>query len=155
MFRFFYINGRQQDLARTHSYLCRLLRTKAYLLGSRYYVNPDWFLYILTDLCARCPGDGALKEMRTLLGREVNGRMGCDKDTLGAALRLLSAQALGLSNDRDLDTVLESQQLDGGWERVWLWQYGKEALKIGSRGVITAMALRGIQQARLQCNGNH
>lgn len=93
--------------------------------------------------------------MRTLLGREVNGRMGCDKDTLGAALRLLSAQALGLSNDRDLDTVLESQQLDGGWERVWLWQYGKEALKIGSRGVITAMALRGIQQSRLQCNGNH
>lgn len=81
---------------------------------------------------------------------EVKDRAGCDKDTLGAALRLLSAQSIGVSNETDLETVLAGQQLDGGWERVWLWQYGKEAIKIGSRGVITAMALRGIQQARQQ-----
>ncbi|RSL88708.1 hypothetical protein CEP51_001632 [Fusarium floridanum] len=56
--------------------------------------------------------------------------------------------ALGIENKRDVKTLLETQQIDGGWERQWLWKYGKEAVKIGSRGVVTAMAVRAIKQAR-------
>ncbi len=85
--------------------------------------------------------------MRDLLIECVQKRMGCDDNILGAAMRALSAQSLGVKNDRDLRILLESQQLDGGWELAWLWSYATKPLKIGSRGVVTAMAMDAIQRA--------
>lgn len=88
--------------------------------------------------------------MRELLVAEIKDRAGCDDDTLGAALRALSAQAMGLPcAKRDLRVLLERQQVDGGWERVWLFKYGKEDIQVGSRGVITAMAVKALKQAAL------
>lgn len=87
--------------------------------------------------------------MRELLKNEIRDRSGCDSDVLGAALRTLSAQAMGVPYaKRDVRVLLESQQLDGGWNRVWIFKYGKEDIKVGSRGVITAMAVKAIRQHR-------
>lgn len=74
--------------------------------------------------------------------------MGCGTNILAAALRLLSAQAVELDNPSDLDTVLKRQKVDGGWEMGWLWKYGKEDVMIGSRGVVTAMAVKAIENAQ-------
>ncbi|OAQ99637.1 hypothetical protein LLEC1_07749 [Akanthomyces lecanii] len=147
VYRFFHLQGQAGQLPGVYEHLCRILRTGAFALGSRYYANPDWFLYTLSDLCGRRPLDTALQEMRELLGARIQDRMGGDDDVLGAALRLLSAQSLAVKNQRDLTTVRDAQQLDGGWEMVWLWQTARGAIKMGSRGVITAMAVRGIQNA--------
>lgn len=87
--------------------------------------------------------------MRELLIARIKERTGLDEtDILACALRLLASQALGIQNSRDLEAVTKAQQDDGGWERVWLWRYGKEKIKLGSRGVITAMAVRAIENAR-------
>ncbi|KAM0511518.1 hypothetical protein ACHAPE_009770 [Trichoderma viride] len=146
-FRFFSLQGQGHKLADTYIFLCRLLRTKTYELGSRYYENVDYVPYILSNLCSRRPADPSLAEMRELLKNEIRDRSGCDSDVLGAALRTLSAQAMGISYaKRDVRVLLESQQLDGGWERVWLFKYGKEDIKVGSRGVITAMAVKALRQ---------
>ncbi|KAF5553639.1 hypothetical protein FMEXI_2288 [Fusarium mexicanum] len=147
VFRFFAINDWTDKLPGVYEYLCRVLETRAFLHGSRYYKIPDWFIYILSDLCARRPSDEDLQRMRDLLLECVQERMGCDDNILGAAMRALSAQSLGLKNDRDLRILLESQQLDGGWELAWLWSYATKPLKIGSRGVVTAMAMDAIQRA--------
>ncbi|KAL5586790.1 hypothetical protein FOBRF1_016660 [Fusarium oxysporum] len=147
VFRFFTINHWTEKLPKVYEYLCRVLETRAFLHGSRYYKIPDWFLYILSDLCARRPSDEKLQGMRDLLVECVEERMGCDDNILGAAMRALSAQSLGLKNGRDLKILLESQQVDGGWELAWLWSYATKPLKIGSRGVVTAMAMDAIQQA--------
>lgn len=85
--------------------------------------------------------------MRDLLAECIRERMGCNDHTLGAALRALSAQSLGFQSERDLTVLLERQQLDGGWEMAWLWGYGSKDIKIGSRGVVTAMAMNAIQRA--------
>jgi hypothetical protein len=148
VYRFLYLHNNGEELSTIYAYLCLLLRTKAYLLGARYYESPDWFLHFLADLCAKCPFDVALQEMRDLLVSQIQDRIGYDRNILNAAMRLLSAQALGIANQTDLNTILDAQQLDGGWERAWLWRYGKEAVKVGSRGVVTAMAIQGIQRAR-------
>jgi hypothetical protein len=104
--------------------------------------------YILSNLCSRRPWDPSLSEMRSLLIAEIKDRSGCDEDVLGAALRTLSAQAMRVPYaKRDVRVLLESQQLDGGWERVWLFKYGKEDIKVGSRGVITAMAVKALRTA--------
>ncbi|XWW95444.1 hypothetical protein V2A60_003403 [Cordyceps javanica] len=117
VYRFFHLNGRSDSLPAVYDYLCRLLRSDAFVLGSRYYENPDWFLYILSDLCARRPTDQSLQELRDLLVEKVQNRTGCNRDVLGAAMRLLSAQFLELGNAADLATLLDAQQIDGGWER--------------------------------------
>ncbi|KAF4969144.1 hypothetical protein FSARC_3581 [Fusarium sarcochroum] len=144
VFRFFYINEWDAQLPGVYNHLCCLLKTKAYLHGSRYYARPDWFLYILSDLCARRSSDPKLEGMRDLLVKSVRDRVRLCRDIFSAVLRVLSAQSLGLQNKRDLETVLEGQQLDGGWELAWLWGYGSKPLKVGSRGVVTAMATNAI-----------
>ncbi|EEU37501.1 uncharacterized protein NECHADRAFT_51518, partial [Fusarium vanettenii 77-13-4] len=148
VFRYFYLSGQIDKLPNVYQYLCRLLKTEAYLLGTRYYENPDWFLFLLSDVCGKRPDDEALNEMRRLLSSQIQDRVGCDRNLFGAALRSLAAQALGIMNKRDIKTLLETQLLDGGWEKQWLWKYGKEAVKLGSRGVITTMAVRAIKRAR-------
>ncbi|KAM0461264.1 hypothetical protein ACHAPV_004583 [Trichoderma viride] len=142
-------SGQGHKLTHAYLFLCRLLRTKTYELGSRYYENIDYMPYILSNLCSRRPTDPSLAEMRELLKNEIRDRSGCDSDVLGAALRTLSAQAMGVPYaKRDVRVLLESQQLDGGWNRVWIFKYGKEDIKVGSRGVITAMAVKAIRQYR-------
>lgn len=91
--------------------------------------------------------------MRAAVVARIQDRMGCDQDILSAAMRLISAQAMGLSDPLDLKLLLRTQQMDGGWGLVWLWRYGKEKVKIGSRGVVTAMAVKGIRQARKGVSG--
>ncbi|PHH91475.1 hypothetical protein CDD83_314 [Cordyceps sp. RAO-2017] len=136
VFRFFYLNNRSKDLPSVYGYLCSLLQSR---------------------------GDPGLQDMRDLLILRVRERIGRDKIILGASMRLLSAQMLGITNQEDLETILDAQQLDGGWELSWLWHYGKEPGMIGSRGVVTAMAVNGIQRAwkssklraldSMHCNG--
>ncbi|PFH63106.1 hypothetical protein XA68_17750 [Ophiocordyceps unilateralis] len=148
VYRFFCLNNRHQDLPSVYNYLYDLLQSKAYLLGTRYYESPDWFLFILADLCARRPHDLGLLDMRKLLVLRLQERVGGDEIVLNACMRLLSAQMLGLTDVQDLERLLNAQQLDGGWELSWLWHYGREPGKVGSRGVVTAMAVNGIRRAR-------
>lgn len=70
--------------------------------------------------------------------------MGYDRDVVGAAMCVLAAQAPKLENSKDLRTLLSTQQLDGGWGLVWMWKYSGVAVKLGSRGVSTALAVRVI-----------
>lgn len=144
--RFFFLNGQGFKLRTTLQYLCRMLSTGAYKIDDQYYCQADWMFYYLADLCERC-FDPELNELRTLLKMRLQERMGCDKDVMGAAMRVLAAQSLKLINSQDLSTLLHAQQLDGGWELGWLWKYVKAATKIGSRAVPTAMAIKALQAA--------
>lgn len=148
IFRFFYLNGLAGRLPGVYEYLCRLLRTGAFRFGTRYYTTPDWLFYYLSDVCSKCPLDSGLDELRQLLAWRVKERMGANtKDLLACVLRLLASQALHLDNPRDLQAVTDAQLADGGWPAVWVWQYGKEKVKLSSRGVVTAMAVRALENA--------
>lgn len=126
--------------------LCRLLRTSAFEFESRYYLQKDWVFWHLADLCAKCPVS-ELEELRALVTTRLQERMGCDKDVVGAAMRVMAAQSLNLLNQRDLKALLDTQKMDGGWELCWMWRYGTVNVNIGSRGVTTAMAVKAIRTA--------
>lgn len=127
-------------------HFCRLLSTKADECDTRYYFQADWMFYHLADLCDKS-SDPELGELRTLLTKRLQERMGCDKDVMGAAMRVLAAQSLKLTNPRDLKTLLTTQQLDGSWGLIWMWTYGHVSVKIGSRGIPAAMAVKAIRTA--------
>lgn len=142
--RLFYLNGQGHRLQTTLKQLCRILKTRAYEIGSRYYCQPEWLLYYLADLCGRCDNP-ELDELAGLVKAEVGQRIGRDKDIMAASLRAVSAQALGLDNSEDVQTLLATQELDGGWGLAWMVKYGSSSLKIGNRGVVTAMAVNAIR----------
>lgn len=88
-----------------------------------------------------------MKDLKKKVITELRRRAGIDNDVLGAAMRLIACQSLGIDNPKDLKTLLKTQQLDGGWEVGWLWNYGKVRVRVGSRSVPTAMAVKGIAAA--------
>ena len=124
----------------------RVLFKRAYKFGTRYYHLPEWLFYYLGELCAK-HNDPELEGLRLLLNKRLVERIGCNTDITAACLRLLTCQALNVPNEKDLQTLLAAQQSDGGWEIGWLNRYGATGIKVGSRGVVTAMAVKGIRAA--------
>ena len=141
------MNGEALKLSSTYEYLCNILETEAYEFGTRYYIQPDWMLYYLSDIFAKRPNDPALSRLKKLLTAQLKRRVGIDQDILGTAMRLIASQTMGVENSKDLETLLEAQNLDGGWEGVWMWNYGRAKVQVGSRAVATAMAVKGIPHA--------
>lgn len=133
--------------------MCRILAHRAYTTGTRYYFQPDWFFFYLSDLCARHANSTAgppLGELRRLLTLRLRERMGCAKwsDPFSAAMRVVAAQNLGLENPRDLEILVATQQVDGSWSKdPWVYRYGNSGILFGNGGLVTAMALRALRAA--------
>ncbi|OCL10721.1 HAD-like protein [Glonium stellatum] len=141
--RLFYRNGRGKDLAKPLAWMRQILLMRAYMHGTRYYLCPDWIFYYLSQLCAE-NSDSEIMELRKLVEDRLAERCGCDSDMMGVVLRLLATQALGMTNDRDLRSLISLQLDDGGWENAWVCIYGTTKMRIGSRGVPTAMAVKAL-----------
>jgi hypothetical protein len=79
-----------------------------------------------------------------LLRERVLERAGCSGDALALAMRVLVGAAVGLRMERDLAALLPLQCEDGGWGPGWIYKYGSSDIKIGNRGLTTALALNAI-----------
>lgn len=79
-----------------------------------------------------------------LLKQRVAERIGADGDALALAKRILTCKAVSLENDVDLRALLTSQCEDGGWELGCVYAYGVSGIRIGNRGVSTALAINAI-----------
>lgn len=133
-----------------------IVRTRAYESGSRYYTHPDWFLYLLADLCALQEKNGPsksradLSELKTLLKLRLAEREGSSRwcDAWSAALRMAAGQALGMANNwRDLEILVRAQQVDGSWGLdSWVFRFG-HGIKVGNTGMVTAMAVKALKGA--------
>jgi hypothetical protein len=89
--------------------------------------------------------DEALNARLTELLRErVFERAGCPGDALALAMRVLAGAAVGLRMEHDLAALLPLQCEDGGWGLCWIYKYGLSDVKIGNRGLSTALALNAI-----------
>ena len=80
-----------------------------------------------------------------LLKERVQERMGAEGDALQLAMRLLTCQIFGLRNDVDRKALLDSQLDDGGWDTCWLCRYGSTGMRLGNRGVTTALAVKAFE----------
>jgi HAD superfamily hydrolase (TIGR01509 family) len=143
--RLFYANRRGHQLAGTLGYMHKLLFTRGYKFGTRYYHLPDWLFYYLAELVS-AHSDPELEGLRLLLKRRLQEGIGRDTDVMACALRCMACRALGMDNERDLATLVSTQEVDGGWPMGWLNRYGSSGIKVGSRGVVTAMAVRCIRE---------
>jgi hypothetical protein len=141
----FYTYGRGRDLHLTFEWIRNLLLHRAYLEGTRYYRKPEAFLFFLTRLL-KCSDDAELHEqMDELVKERVQELVGGDGDALTLAMRLLACEYVGLPNDVDLRKLLPLQCEDGSFETGWMYRFGTTGIKIGNRGLTTAMSINAIE----------
>ena len=144
----FYTFGRGSDLNRTVQFIYKVLLHRAYLEGTRYYRTPECFLFFLTRLL-KSSNDAELHQLfDSLLKERVQELVGGDGDPLTLSMRILTCKYVGIVNEGDLRKLLPLQCEDGGWETGWMYRFGTSGIKIGNRGLTTAMAINAIEALR-------
>ena len=121
-----------------------MLEHRAYVDGTRYYETAECFLYFSARLLHKVRDEALHARLAQLLRERVLERAGCAGDALALAMRMIAGAAVGLRLERDLAALLPLQYEDGGWGPSWIYKYGSSGIKIGNRGLTTALALNAI-----------
>jgi hypothetical protein len=121
-----------------------VLEHRAYLDGTRYYETAECFLFFSARLLHKVRDEALYARLARLLRERVLEREGCTGDALALAMRVIVGAAVGLRLERDLASLLPLQYEDGGWGPSWIYKYGSSDIKIGNRGLTTALALNAI-----------
>lgn len=83
-----------------------------------------------------------------MLRERIKERIGMKADAPGLAMRLLVCEQLNVRDVQGLRNLMTMQKSDGGWEVGHLFSYGSKQLRIGNRGVSTALAVDAIGRCR-------
>ncbi|OOO05326.1 HAD-superfamily hydrolase subfamily IA variant 3 [Aspergillus oryzae] len=142
----FHKYGRGHELPETTEWIYSILLHRAYINGTRYYPNVEWFLYYLTRLL-RVSSDPTLKErIESPLRARVAERVGAAGDAYCLGMRILACNYLGIDNHLDRRILAEMQQEDGGWEASCMYLFPGAKRETGNRGVTTAFAVRALKE---------
>jgi hypothetical protein len=115
------------------------------LEGTKYYVMPEAFMYFLMRT-VRISGDATLcARLKPLVRERVQELIGSPGDAIALAMRILVCDYVGIRDDIDLTRLLTLQCDDGGWEIGWIYRFGSSSVKVGSRGLATALAINAIE----------
>ncbi len=118
---------------------------REYLQGSHYYPSPDCCLFFFGRLLRSSNDDYLQSMLGSLLKERIQERVGQSGNALDIAVRILVCKWLSLDCGVDCHTLLGMQCEDGGWNAGWMYSYGSTGVKIGDRGVTTAMAFRALE----------
>jgi hypothetical protein len=145
----FYSRGRGHELPNTLEWVLGVLEHRAYLDGTRYYETAECFLFFSARLLHKVGDEVLYVRLAQLLRKRVFERAGCSGDALALAMRVLVGAAVGLRMERDLAALLPLQYEDGGWGPSWIYKYPSYGIKVGNRGLTTALALNAIAALHL------
>ncbi|KAJ7924857.1 Haloacid dehalogenase-like hydrolase-domain-containing protein [Mycena leptocephala] len=141
----FYKYNREAELQPTLQWICEVLRNRAYLDGTRYYETAECFLYFLSRLLLSSSDMALHTALGPMLKERLQERIGAEGDALQLAMRIVACASVGVRDDADLRTLLTLQHEDGGFEIGWMYKYGSSNIKIGNRGLTTALAIKAIE----------
>ena len=113
--------------------------------GTHYYPSPDCCLGFFGRLFQSAADNTHLQPtIGPLLQSRLQERVGEGGNALDLAMRVLACDSLGVECSVDRHALLRLQERDGGWESGWLCAYGSSGVKVGNRGVTTALAVKAI-----------
>jgi hypothetical protein len=141
----FYARGRSAELRRTLDWVIEVLRNRAYMGGTRYYETPECFLYFVSRLLCRTGDQELHLTLKPLLKERVHERVGADGDSITLAMRILTCDLVGIRDEVDLRALRSLQCIDGGWDVGYMFKYGSSGIRIGNRGLSTALAIKAIE----------
>lgn len=141
----FYSHGRGSELRPTLEWVHGVLQHRAYLDGTRYYETAECFLYFVSRLLESTDDEKLHAKLKPVLKERLRERIGAAGDALALAMRVLACATVGVRDELDMRLLLRLQSEDGGWEAGWVYKYGSSGVKIGNRGLTTAMAINAIE----------
>ena len=123
-----------------------MLSDRTYIQGSRYYSSPEICLYFFGRLLCSSDDEALRATLGPLITERLLERRGLSGSALDLAMRILASVPLGLGSQYDDErrALLDLQCEDGGWEGGWMYGYPSTGVKLGNRGVTTAMALKAL-----------
>lgn len=140
---FFYKNGRGEELNETLDWVYDILLHRAYLDGTRYYFGSDTFLFFLSRLLSESPAVYA--RFAPVFQERVKERMGATGDAMSLAMRIIAAATVKIQDRVDCETLLQTQEDDGGFPIGWMYKYGATGMLLGNKGLSTALAIQAIK----------
>ena len=141
----FYKNGRGHELPGTLNWVEGVLKNRAYISGTYYYVSADQFLFFFSRLMQNAPE--VRQRIAPIFRERVVERFGVEGDALSLAARITAACVVDIVDQRDLTALLSLQDGDGSWKDGWFYKYGATGILIKNDGLTTAFAIRAIQDA--------
>ncbi|KAK7436057.1 hypothetical protein VKT23_019360 [Stygiomarasmius scandens] len=141
----FYLHGQGHRLSQTLGWVHRVLKTRAYLDGTRYYASAEIFLFFLMRFLKNVPDSEVHDMFIPLLKKRIQELVGSKGDSTAYAIRVLVCHYLGICDHRDFWQLLHLQREDGSWETGWLYKYGKTTTLIGNCGLTTALAMKAVE----------
>lgn len=144
--RAFYHYGRGADVQAELQYVRSMLVNRGYVDGSLEYYSAEPFLYFVSCLIEANPGAPEVQALRVPLVAALRERVGRREDSFATAARVLACQVMGVWADSDVGYLKELQDVDGGWETGWVCRYGRSRKRIGNRGVVTAFAIKALEE---------
>jgi FMN phosphatase YigB (HAD superfamily) len=144
--RVFYHYGRGADVQNELDFIRRILLNRGYIDGTAFYPSPETFLYFMSSLIEANPEASEIQSLRELVINALRERVGHRGDSFAIAARVLACQILGVWTGSDVSYLKELQDTDGGWKIGWICQYGRSRKRIGNRGVVTAYAIRALEE---------
>jgi hypothetical protein len=68
-------------------------------------------------------------------------------DALALAMRIIAACTVHVEDalGSDIQQLKEMQEVDGGWPIGWIYKYGTKDIRIGNRGLTTALAMKALE----------
>ncbi|KUI70175.1 Alpha-D-glucose-1-phosphate phosphatase YihX [Cytospora mali] len=150
----FYTYNRGHEFERTIQLVHSMLSARSYMHGTRYYSSPDCCLGFIGRLLRSSNDDHLHMTLGSLLKSRVRERLGIDSGALDLAMRIITCDQMGIPCEDDRRVLLSLQCEDGSWEGGWLYQYGSTGMKIGNRGVTTAMAVAALSSPGIPIHEN-
>lgn len=144
--RAFYLYDRGAEVQAELDYVRKVLVNRAYVHGSAHYLGSEAFLYFLSKLvAANAALNHEVAALKGPLSDALRERVGRKDDAFAVAARVLACQAVGVWCGSDITYLKELQDVDGGWEIGWVCRFGRTRKRIGSRGVVTAFAVKALE----------
>lgn len=140
--------GSSPALQPTKDWILDVLFYRAYLDGTYYYPSGDIFLYLFSRLLTENQFSDIYRNAASLLRERLKERIGASGDALELAMRIIACHDMGVPNIIDSRRLQTCQMEDGGWQIGWLCNTGKTGLKIGNRGLTTALSIKAIDMVR-------
>jgi FMN phosphatase YigB (HAD superfamily) len=144
--RAFYHYNRGADVQNELTHVRNVLQNRAFVDGTEHYSSAEPFVYFLSCLIQENPGAEEVQSLAAPLAAALRERVGRRGDSFALAARVLACQSLGVWAGSDVAHLRELQEGDGGWEVGWVCCFGRSRKRIGSRGVVTAYAIKALEQ---------
>ncbi len=134
--------GRGHEAKATEDWIFKVLQSRAYREGTRYYPNGDFFLYFVSRLLYKAPH--LAPWFRATLKACVLERTGAPGDALSFACRIIVGARVGVGNDLDFERLMALQLEDGSWGDGMCYRYAGINCSCYHRGLTAALAVLAV-----------